>query len=183
MPGRSTKRNLPLGSVYRFLEPGPVVLVTTRSRAGRANVMPMSWHTMMEFEPPLVGCVLSDRNYSFQALKSTKECVLNIPTVALIKAAVACGNTSGRSVDKFAAFGLTPLPALRVRPPLIAECPVNLECRVLDARLVSKYDFFILQVLKAWRDPRPARLETFHHEGEGHFMIAGRRRVLASRAK
>ena len=182
MRTRTTKRNLPLGSVYRLLEPGPVVLLTT-ARAGRANVMPMSWHTMMEFEPPLVGCVVSDRNYSFQALKRTKECVLNIPTATLIEAAVACGNTSGRTVDKFAAFGLTPLPARRVGPPLIAECPVNLECVVVDTRLVSKYCLFVLQVLKAWRDPRPARLQTFHHLGEGHFMIAGRRRTLASRAK
>ncbi len=182
MRARTTKQKLPLGSVYRFLEPGPVVLLTT-AHDGRPNVMPMSWHTMMEFEPPLVGCIVSNRNYSFRGLKSNNECVLNIPTVALIRAAVGCGNTSGRSVDKFAAFGLTPLPANRVRPPLIAECPVNLECSVVDTRLVSKYNFFILRVLKAWRDPRLVRLETFHHLGQGNFMIAGRTRVVPSRAK
>ena len=74
-----TKTTYPLSGVYRLLEPGPVVLVTT-ARAGRANVMPMSWHLMMEFVPPLVGCVISNRNYSFESLKATRECVINIPT-------------------------------------------------------------------------------------------------------
>jgi flavin reductase (DIM6/NTAB) family NADH-FMN oxidoreductase RutF len=102
------KRDLPLASVYRVLEPGPVVQLTT-ARGGRANVMTMSWHTMMEFTPPLVGCIVSNRNYSFESLKATRECVINVPTVALIRAAVGCGNVSGGSVDKFARFGLTRL--------------------------------------------------------------------------
>jgi flavin reductase (DIM6/NTAB) family NADH-FMN oxidoreductase RutF len=145
--------------------------------------MPMSWHTMMEFEPPLIGCIVSDRNYSFGLLTKSRECVLNIPTVAIIQEAVACGNCSGRTVDKFAAYGLTPVPALRVQAPLIAECPVNLECKVVDTRLVAKYSFFILQVVQAWRAPRPRDLRTFHHLGRGRFMIAGKIRVLPSRAK
>ena len=73
------KKSFPLSEVYRLLEPGPVVLVTT-ARAGRANVMPMSWHLMMEFNPPLVGCVVSSGNYSFASLKASRECVINIPT-------------------------------------------------------------------------------------------------------
>ena len=91
------KTSFPLSEVYRLLESGPVVLVTT-ARAGRANIMPMSWHLMMEFEPPLVGCVISDRNYSFETLKTTKECVINIPTLELAKTVVGCGrrSTQGR---------------------------------------------------------------------------------------
>ena len=58
--------------------------------------MTMSWHTMMDFEPPIVGCVISNRNYTFDILKATKECVINIPTVELAEKAVACGNVSGR---------------------------------------------------------------------------------------
>jgi flavin reductase (DIM6/NTAB) family NADH-FMN oxidoreductase RutF len=173
---------LPLGRVYRLLEPGPVVLLTT-ARKRRFNVMPMSWHTMMEFEPPLVGCVVSNRNFSFGALEATRECVINIPTVAIIDSAVACGNCSGRSVDKFSRYGLTPVPATRVGAPLIAECPVNLECRVVDARFVTKYNFFVLEVVKAWFDPRRKQLQTFHHQGKGRFMIAGKTVTLPSRAK
>jgi len=76
------KRSLPLAKVYGLLEPGPVVLLTTAHR-GKANVMTLSWHTMMEFEPPLVGCVVSGRDYSFTALKATRQCVINIPTAEL----------------------------------------------------------------------------------------------------
>ena len=128
------KTNFPLSEVYRLLEPGPVVLLTT-ARAGRANVMPMSWHLMMEFTPPLVGCVVSNQNYSFETLKATGECVINIPMVELAQTVVACGNTSGRRVDKFKAFGLTPEAAACVKAPLIAECYASLECKVRDAKL------------------------------------------------
>jgi flavin reductase (DIM6/NTAB) family NADH-FMN oxidoreductase RutF len=76
------KKTFPLPKVYGLLEPGPVVMVTT-VRKGRPNIMTMSWHTMIEFEPPLVGCVISNRNYTFGILKATKECVINIPTVEL----------------------------------------------------------------------------------------------------
>jgi flavin reductase (DIM6/NTAB) family NADH-FMN oxidoreductase RutF len=176
------KKSLRLGAVYRLLEPGPVVLLTTAHRE-RRNVMALSWHTMMEFEPPLVGCIVSNRNYSFRLLSAARECVINIPTAALIRKVVACGNCSGRARDKFAAFGLRTLPAARVRVPLIAECPANLECKVVDVRLAAQYNFFVLEVVKAWRDPLPKRLRTIHHLGMGRFMIAGRTRVLPSRAK
>ena len=176
------KKSLPLSGVYRLLEPGPVVLVTT-SYKGRANVMTMSWHTMMEFEPPLVGCVLSGRNYSFDALVKTKECVLNIPTVDLAQKVVKVGNSSGRKLDKFKAFGLTPLPASQVVAPLIAECYASLECRVADTRMVNKYNFFVLEVVKAWIDPAQKHPSTLHHEGRGCFRVAGEVLKLPSRMK
>ena len=128
------KRVLPLAQVYGLLEPGPVVLVTT-ARAGRVNIMTLSWHTMMDFEPPIVGCVISNRNYSFEILNGTEDCVINIPTVELAEKVVGCGNTSGRRVDKFKTFGLTPVAAAVVKPPLIAECYAHLECKVIESGL------------------------------------------------
>jgi flavin reductase (DIM6/NTAB) family NADH-FMN oxidoreductase RutF len=176
------KKSLPLSRVYRLLEPGPVVLLTTAQR-GRANVMTMSWHTMLEFEPPRVGCVVSNRDFSFAALKATRECVINVPTAKLADAVVRCGNTSGRRGDKFPASGLTPMPASSVAPPLIAECYANLECRVVDTRLVPKYCFFVLEVVKAWIDPKARAPRTLHHRGRGEFMVAGRTLRLSSKAK
>jgi flavin reductase (DIM6/NTAB) family NADH-FMN oxidoreductase RutF len=179
---KAMKRALRLSQVYRLLEPGPVVLVTTKHK-GRANVMAMSWHTMMEFEPPLVGCVISNRNDSFDALKATKECVIAIPTVELARQVVGCGNTSGRKLDKFARFHLTPSPASRVTAPLVAECYANLECRVVDVRMVARYNFFVLEVVKAWIDPSQRDPRTIHHRGMGVFMIAGRSIRLPSKMK
>jgi len=178
----SVRRSYPLSQVYRLLEPGPVVMVTT-SRKGRANVMTMSWHTMMEFEPPLVGCVISNRNYTFNMLRATKECAINIPTVELADKVVGCGNASGRTVDKFEAFRLTPARASRIQAPLIAECYANLECKVIDNAMVTRYNFFVLQVVKAWIDRTRKHPRTIHHLGMGHFMVAGRTIRLPSRMK
>lgn len=177
-----SKKTLPLSQVYRLLEPGPVVMVTT-VRNERANIMSMSWHTMIDFEPPIVGCVISDRNYTFETLKTTKECVINIPTVELAREVVRCGNTSGRKVDKFKICGLTPMPSSQVKAPLIGECYANLECKVIDTSLAAKYDLFISQVLKAWIDPSRKRPRTMHHLGRGIFMVAGKTIKLPSRKK
>ncbi len=177
------KRNLPLSRVYRLLEPGPMVLVTT-AHAGRTNVMTMSWTTMIDFEPPIIGCVMSERNFSFELLQASKECVLNIPTARARAQVVGCGNCSGRRLDKFAAFHLTPLPASRVSAPLIGECCASLECKVIDSRMASQYNFFVLEVVKAWRAaPSQAPLRTLHHRGRGTFMVAGRELTLPSKKK
>lgn len=93
-------RELSLSKVYQLIEPGPVVLLTTAHK-GRANVMTMSWHMMVEFEPPLVACVVSSGDHSFAALRATGECVIAVPAVGMADAMVRVGNTSGRDVDKF----------------------------------------------------------------------------------
>lgn len=177
-----SKRSLPLSQVYRLLEPGPVVLLSTAGNK-HPNVMAQSWHMMMEFEPPLVGCIVSNRNFTFQTLKASRECVINIPDAALARQVVACGNTSGRRIDKFQAFGLTPLAASKVGAPLVAECFANLECRVVDTRNVERYCLFVLEVVKAWIDRANKRRRTIHHLGRGNFMIAGKIVRLPSKAK
>jgi len=176
------KTSLPLSEVYRLLEPGPVVLLAS-ARGARADVMTMSWHMMVDFEPPIVACVISNRDYTFGIVRETKECTINIPTVELAKKVVGCGNTSGRDVDKFKAFRLTPVPAAHVGAPLIAECYANLECRVIDASLAGRYNLFILEVVKAWIDRSRKNPRTLHHCGRGVFMVAGPRIKLPSKMK
>ena len=132
---------------------------------------------------PLVGCVISNRNHTFDIVKATKECVINIPTVELSKKVVDCGNGSGRTVDKFKEFSLIAMPASCVQAPLIDECYANLECKVVDEKMVAKYNFFILEVLKSWTDPLMKHPQTLHHLGEGVFMIAGETIHLPSKMK
>lgn len=175
-------RELPLADVYRLIEPGPVVLLST-ARKGRANVMTMSWHMMVEFEPPLIACIVSSDSHSFAALRASKDCVIAIPAVRLAQKVADVGNSSGRDTDKFMAFGLTPLPAERVGAPLIKECFANLECRAADTRLVNSYNLFILEVLKAWRDPAQKRPKTIHHQGYGRFVVDGPTLRLKSRMR
>jgi flavin reductase (DIM6/NTAB) family NADH-FMN oxidoreductase RutF len=149
------------------------VLVTTSS-VGRLNIMTMSFHMMIQFEPPLIGCVIGTWDHSFTALKKNKECVIAIPSVDLATEVVEIGNCSGQRVDKFTAFGLTPLPAEEVKAPLIAECLANLECRVVNTSLVKKYNLFIMQVVKAWTDPNHKERRTIHHNGDGTFVVDGK---------
>jgi flavin reductase (DIM6/NTAB) family NADH-FMN oxidoreductase RutF len=173
-------QELALSEVYRLLEPGPVVLLTT-ARAGRANVMTMSWHMMVEFTPPLVACVVSSANASFAALRASRECVIALPPLSLAAKVVKVGNCSGRDVDKFQTIGLTAGPAARVAAPLVSECFANLECRVVDTRLVSAYNLFVLECVQAWRDARRANSKTIHHRGWGEFAADGRVFRLNSR--
>lgn len=172
--------DLPLSQVYRLLEPGPVVLLVTADR-GRTNVMSMSWHMMVEFTPPLVACVVSGNDFSFLALRATGQCVIAIPSVDLAETVVAVGNCSGRDVDKFAAYGLTRVPAAKVGVPLVAECVANLECRVVDTSLVDRYNLFILEVVKAWSDPAQVDAKTIHHRGYGAFAVDGETITLNSK--
>ena len=165
--------DFPLSKVFHLIEPGPTVLVTTTHK-GRNNIMTMSWHLMIDFVPPLIGCVVSNGNHSFTALRATKECVIAIPTVDLAPKVVGIGNCSGEDVDKFESFGLTPVPAEKVKAPLIAECLANLECRVVNTSLVNKYCFFILEVVKAWTDSKRNERRTIHHNGDGTFIVDGR---------
>ena len=174
------KKTFPLSKVYRLLEPGPVVLLTTAHK-GKTDIMTQSWHTMMEFEPPLVGCVIGGRSLSYEMLLKTKECVLNIPTVELAKQVVGIGNCSGRKVDKFKKFKLTAQPASQVKAPLIPECYASLECKVVDTRMVNKYGFFVLEVVQAWHDPVQKNPRTLHHRGMGRFMVAGETIKLPSK--
>jgi len=176
------KRAYPLSKVYALLEPGPVLLLATAGKA-RPNVMTLSWHMPMEFEPPLVGCVLGNGDYSFGLLKAARECSLNIPTVELAEKVVAVGNCSGRDTDKFAAFGLIAKPGKQVAAPLVAECYASLECRVADTRLVNRYGLFILEVVRAWVDTAVKQPRTLHHRGWGEFMVAGERLNIPSAMK
>jgi flavin reductase (DIM6/NTAB) family NADH-FMN oxidoreductase RutF len=165
-------KDLPLSDVYQLLEPGPVVLLTTAS-GGRPNVMTMSWHMMVEFEPALVACVVSRANHSQRALKATKECVIVVPGAELAPKVVEIGNCSGREVDKFEAIHLMRRDAERVAAPLLTQCFANLECKVVDTRLANKFDLFVLEVVKAWIDPKRAKSRTIHHRGFGEFVVDG----------
>ena len=171
---------LPLSKVYQILEPGPTVLLTTEQH-GRANVMALSWHMMVEFDPPLVACVVSNADFSFTALKETRECVIAVPSVEIAAKVVQVGNCSGRDIDKFLTTGLRAGEASQVRAPLVMDCFANFECKVVDTRLVAKYCLFVLEVMKAWTDPTQRNPHTIHHQGHGTFMVSGDRIKLPSK--
>ena len=167
------KNDFPVSSIRRFLEPGPVVLVSSAFN-GERNIMTMGWHMVMEFSPSLVGCLISSGNHSYELISKAGECVINIPTVDLAAKVVGIGNCSGATVDKFKKFKLTAVEADEIKAPLIAECYANLECKLVDGRLRDKYNFFIFEVVKAHAPTAPKYPKTIHYRGDGMFMVAGR---------
>lgn len=174
------KSDFPVSHVRRYLEPGPIVLVSS-AWEGRANIMTMGWHTCMEFVPALVGCVIAAGNHSFNMVRGSGECVINLPTTALTNVVVGIGNTSGAEIDKFAHFGLTAQPAAKVGAPLIRECHASFECRLVDDRLVEAYNFFVFEVVKAHVAASPKHPETLHYTGDGVFMVSGR--IISRRSR
>ncbi len=166
------KKDFPVAEIRRYLEPGPIVLVSSAWR-GQSNIMTMGWHTVMEFTPSLVGCIISSANHSFELIRRSRECVINIPTADIADKVVGIGNHSGRDMDKFATFELTAVPGTKVQAPLIRECYANFECKLADARLVETYNFFIFEVVKAHVATAPRYPRTIHYRGDGVFMLSG----------
>ncbi|QHS61130.1 flavin reductase family protein [Chitinophaga agri] len=167
------KKDLPVADIRRYLEPGPTVLVSSRWK-DTVNIMTMGWHTVMEFSPSMIGCMITAANYSFELIRKSGECVINIPTYDMIDTVIGIGNCTGAETDKFSAFGLTAVAAEKVKAPLIKECYANFECKVIDKHLLPKYNFFVLEVVKAHVATSPKYPTTVHYRGDATFMISGK---------
>lgn len=177
-----TKSDFPVDEIRRFLEPGPIVLVSS-AHDGERNIMTLGWHMVMGFEPSLVGLYIWNRNHSFELIKKSRQCVINVPTADMAAKIVDIGNTSGRSVDKFERFKLTPETASMVRAPLIAECHANLECELVDGSQISDYSLFIFEVVKAHAYETPRLPKMLHYTGDGIFLTGARTVNYAKRFK
>jgi flavin reductase (DIM6/NTAB) family NADH-FMN oxidoreductase RutF len=167
-----TKTDFPVSNVRRFIEPGPIVLVSSAHKRA-TNIMTMGWHMIMEFEPSMIGCYIWTANHSFEMIRKSRQCVINVPTEDLAAKVVKIGNSSGRDIDKFAEFGLSPKPGTHVRAPLIEECYANFECKLVDSSLIRKYSLFVFEVVKAHVATSPKTPKTIHYRGNGEFMISG----------
>ncbi|MDB5283871.1 MAG: flavin reductase family protein [Bacteroidota bacterium] len=166
------KYDFPVNGIRRYLEPGPIVLVSSRYK-GENNIMTMGWHSMMEFTPSLIGCLIVDYNHSHEMIKKSGQCVINLPTIDLLQEVIGIGNCHGSAIDKFKKFSLTPTPAKQIKAPLIKECYANFECKIRDKKLLPKYNFFILEVVKAHVPKTPKYPKTVHYTGDGVFMLSG----------
>lgn len=160
-----------LSKAFTLLEPGPVVLVTTHD-GGKNNIMTISWTMVMDFTPRF-AITTGEWNYSFKALRKTRECVIAIPTVDMLDKVVGIGTCSGADTDKFARFGLTPVPATAVKAPLIEECLANIECKVVE--LVGRHNIVVLDGVAAHVAPDRKEARTVHAVGDGTFIVDGRR--------
>lgn len=160
---------MPLGKAFTLLEPGPVTWVVTHD-GRRANVMTISWTMVLDFDARFAICT-GPWNSSYAALEATRECVIAIPPAELLDAVVGVGTCSGKSVDKFARFGLHTQPARHVRAPLITDCIAAVECRVVD--IVEAHSIVVLEGVAAWTNPVHKGARMLHAVGDGTFVADG----------
>lgn len=160
-----------ISKAFTLIESGPVVLVTTND-GKQNNIMTISWTMVMEFTP-LFAMTTGPWNYSFAALRKTKECVISIPTVDMLDKVVGIGTCSGADTDKFDQFMLTPVKGKNVKAPLIKECLANIECKVVD--IVKKYNIVVLEGVAAYFDNARRIKKTVHAVGDGTFIVDGRK--------
>ena len=174
-------KSMQISQAFTLLEPGPAVLITTNDGA-KNNIMTISWTMVMDFTPRF-AITTGPWNYSFTALRNTKECVIAIPAVDLIDTVVGIGICSGADTDKFEKFGLTPLKGKHVMAPLIKECLANIECKVID--ILEKYNIVVLDGVAAYFDDAREERRTIHAIGDGNFIVDGirldRREMMRSK--
>jgi flavin reductase (DIM6/NTAB) family NADH-FMN oxidoreductase RutF len=171
---------------YRLLNHGPVVLVTS-SAGGRTNVMPAAWVMPVDFAPPLLAAVIAEDTFTRELVEASGELALSIPPASMLDAVHGAGQVSGRAVDKWARFGLSPVAASRVAAPLVDGCLGWLECRVVERSLAERLDLFVCEAVAAWADDAVFRdgewwfaegqRRTVHHVAAGRFFLTGEART------
>ena len=147
-----------------MLNPVPAVMVSLADKDGKNNIITVAWAGTICTNPPMLSISVRPERYSYNMIKNTGEFVVNLTTEELVRACDFCGVKSGRDVDKFKEMKLTPLKMEHVSAPGISESPVNIECRVVEAKELGSHTMFIAEVLGVTVDES-------HMDEKGKFLI------------
>lgn len=137
-----------------MLYPLPAVLVSVADRAGDKNLFTVAWTGTVCSDPPMVSISVRPERYSYHMIEETGEFVVNLTTEALAYATDYCGVKSGRDVDKWQKMNLTPIPGEYVGAPMVAESPVNIECKVTQKLELGTHHMFLAKVMAVHADER-----------------------------
>lgn len=140
------------GMIYRLLHPRNTILVTCIDKNGKPNIITLAWSMPISMKPAIVGISIAPARYSHNLIAETREFAINIPARDVARQTLYCGRVSGRNVEKFKVSGLTPIPAKKIKAPLIKECMAHLECRVTQQLTVGDHTLFIGEVVAASAD-------------------------------
>jgi flavin reductase (DIM6/NTAB) family NADH-FMN oxidoreductase RutF len=131
-----------------ILSPAPPVLVSCGgTQEWKPNLITIAWAGNVCSDPPMLSISVRPERYSFQIIRTTREFVVNVPSLRQARVVDWCGVVSGRDEDKFSVARLTPAPALKVCPPIVRECPLNIECRVQESLELGSHTMFVAQVV------------------------------------
>ena len=142
--------NVSPSSAYRLLHPMHTVLVSCVSESGKPNIITLAWAMPTSISPPLVAVSIGPRRHSHRLIEETREFVVNIPTMEILNQTLFCGRVSGRDHDKFKEANLTPLPAKKVKPPIIKECVAHLECKLHSQFTTGDHTIFVGEIVEAY---------------------------------
>jgi flavin reductase (DIM6/NTAB) family NADH-FMN oxidoreductase RutF len=134
--------------------PQRVVLLSCVAADGRPNLIAIGWTTVACHDPPMVAVSVGHDRYSHGLIASSGQFVMAVPGEDIADAVLTAGTCSGARTDKFSKTGLTPLPASVVRPPLVAEALVNLECVVRGSLVAGDHTLFVGEVVRSWRSDK-----------------------------
>ena len=129
-----------------MLYPLPAVMVSVADKEGNPNIITVAWAGTVCTNPPMVSISVRPERYSYHMIDETGEFVINLTTEKLVYATDYCGVRSGKDVDKFKELHLTPEKAEYVSVPLIAESPVNIECKVVKKETPGSHHIFLAEV-------------------------------------
>lgn len=134
------------------LFPVPVAMVSCAGRDAAPNIITIAWVGVVCSEPPIVSISIRPGRHSHGMITESREFVINLPREGQLRTLDFCGVASGRDTDKFAELGLTPVAGSEVKAPLIKECPVNLECRVIEVTSLGTHDLFLGEIVAVHMD-------------------------------
>ena len=144
------KVNVDLTQAYRLLHPEHTILLSCIDKRGKANIITLAWCMPVSVEPPMLALSIRPTRHSYKMIKQTKEFVINVPTISIIKETLFCGRRSGKQHDKFKETSLTPSPAKMVKPPIIKECVAHLECKLHRKITAGDHTIVVGEILTAY---------------------------------
>jgi len=152
MMEKKKTNQISLSTASRLLHPKLTVLLTCADKTGKANIITLAWTMPVSMNPPLLAVSIAPRRLSHKMIEETKEFVINIPTMNLVKETLFCGRKSGRDYDKFKETKLTPMPAKTVKALIIKECVAHLECKLYQQIPAGDHTIFLGEILAAYAD-------------------------------
>jgi len=155
--------------------PEQVVLVTTRSKRGQANVMAVGWVCVASGDPPMFLLGIDDEAYTYELIRKTREFVVAFPSARMARQTLFVGTRHGHKMDKFAACGLTAQKAALVKAPLVAEAVANFECRLVEITRPGDCPLAVGRVVAAHVNTNRT-LRRLYTVGQGH-RLGGIRRA------
>jgi len=146
------KVDVSLSITHKLLHPMHTMLVSCIGKTGKPNIIALAWVMPASVNPPLVAMSIRPERHSHALIEETKEFVVNVPTMKILKETLFCGRRSGKDYDKFKQTGLTQSPSRKVKPPIIKECIAHLECKLHSQFTTGDHTIFVGEIIEAYAD-------------------------------